>query len=89
MTRNHRPKEYRHKDEIDQKNVIKLVNGQMDHSDATVAERRTAIKKLYDEGYSDRYISLQTGIPRTAIQRARYSQGMPANYPRGRPKEGD
>ena len=90
MTRNHRPKNYKHNDEVDLDIVRGLVDGDISHKDATTAERREAVRRLYEEGFSDMYITEQTGIPRTSVQRIRDQMlDLPANYGRGRPKEGD
>jgi hypothetical protein len=89
MTRNHRPKNYKHNDEVDLDIVRGLVDGDIPHTNATTAERQLAVKRLYGEGFSDLYLSQQTGISKTSVQRMRSIMGLPANYGRGRPKEGD
>lgn len=90
MTRNHRPKGYKHSNEVDPDIVRGLIDGDIPHKNATVAERQAAVQALYHEGYSDTYISQQTTIPRGSVQRIRDKLlGLPANYNRGRPKEGD
>jgi hypothetical protein len=91
VTRNHRPKGYKHSDEVNPAIVRGLIDGDISHKDATVAERRAAVQALYYEGYSDTYIAQQTSIPRGSVQRIRDKfLELPANYDRGRPtKEGD
>lgn len=89
VTRNHRPKGYRHKDNVDLDIVKGLMDGDIPPANATATEKRMAIEWLHEKGFSDTHISQQTGIPRTSVQRIRRVNGMPANYPRGRPKEGD
>jgi hypothetical protein len=90
VTRNHRPKGYKHSNEVDPDIVRGLIDGDVSHKDATVLERQCAVQALYHQGYSDTHISQQTSIPRNSVQRIRDKLlGLPANYDRGRPKEGD
>jgi hypothetical protein len=83
-------KNYKRNNTVDQKIVRGLIDGDIPHKSATIAERREAVGLLYNEGYSDTYIAQQTGIPRNSVQRIRsIVLNLPANYDRGRPREGE